>query len=210
MTVTHRTRLREMSIERALVWAFQSECASVDFAEEASPDSYRQAVSATWLVAQRGAIGCKIDGGGHSLPAHDAEMIASAVAALPVEHGGRGMAVKIAGLSRAGMRPDWMPDARQRIVPREWRQSKHGWFARVETIERIETIHRGRKIVREVQACPVTISPTSAQIAAARREYLLWWGALLRIGHEMRTLGILETISLTQDMPPMTPWREGA
>lgn len=108
---------REMSIERALVWAFQTECASVDFAEEAAPDSYRRTVSSAWLVAQRGAIGCRIDGGGHSLPADDAEMIASAVAALPPEHGGRGMAVKIATLARAACGPTGCP-TRARVVCR--------------------------------------------------------------------------------------------
>uniref|UniRef100_A4WTC6 Uncharacterized protein n=1 Tax=Cereibacter sphaeroides (strain ATCC 17025 / ATH 2.4.3) TaxID=349102 RepID=A4WTC6_CERS5 len=198
---------REMSIERALIWAFQAECATVDFAEEAAPDSYRRAVSSAWLVAQRGAIGCKIDGGGHSLPADDAEIIASAVAALPVEHGGKPMAVKIAGLARAGMRPDWMPDAKPRCVPREWRRSKHGVFARIEVVEEIVTVHRGRRVVRPVEACPVTYSPTSAQIASARREWLTWWGALLHLGHELRTLDILDTVQLTSIMPPMVPWR---
>ncbi|MEL5878936.1 hypothetical protein [Cereibacter sphaeroides] len=199
---------REMSIERALVWAFQTECASVDFAEEAAPDSYRRAISSAWLVAQRGAIGCRIDGGGHSLPADDAEMIASAVAALPPEHGGRGMAVKIAALARAGLRPDWMPGARPRCVPRDWRRSKHGMFARIEVVDEIVTVHRGRRVVRPVEACPVTYAPSHAQIAAARREWLTWWGALLHLGHELRTLDILSTVQLTADMPPMSPWRE--
>ena len=198
---------REMSIEQALNWAFGAECASMDFAEEASPDSYRQAVSSAWLVAQRGMLGCAIDGGGRSLPAHDAEMIASAVAALPAEHGGRGMAVQIASLARAGLRPDCMAGARPRCVPREWRMSKHGRFARIEVVGEVTHVHRGRKITRAVEACPVTYSPSAAQIAAARREYLLWWGALLHIGHELRTLDILETIRLTRDMPPMMPWK---
>ncbi|AZB65325.1 hypothetical protein EBL87_16310 [Cereibacter sphaeroides] len=198
---------REMSIERALVWAFQTECASVDFAEEAAPDSYRRAISSAWLVAQRGAIGCRIDGGGHSLPADDAEMIASAVAALPPEHGGRGMAVKIASLARASMRPDWMPDARPRCVPREWHMNPHGRHARKEVVGEFTIEHRGRKLVRKIEACPVTYVPSQAQIAAARREWLTWWGALLHLGHEINSMGLLETIALTRDMPPMTPWR---
>lgn len=43
--------------------------------------------------------------------------------------------------------------------------------------------------------------------AAERRRYLDWFGALWWIGSELRGLNIMETITLTEAMPEMTPWR---
>lgn len=206
-------RKRVLSIERALVWAFRDECANVDFDAEASPDSYRGCdVDSVWLVMARGRVGCQIDGGGHSVPHHDADLIASAVANLPVECGGRGMAVQIAGLARAGMRPDCMIGARQRCVPREWAKRKEGRFAKTEVVGSVDLVWRGRKSRRDIMACPVTYRPSAAQIASARRNYLDWWGALLHLSAELRGLGILSDIEVTMEMPPLHPWRsdEGA
>lgn len=210
---------RAMSIEQALIWAFQTECASIDFAEEASPDSYRRAVSATWLVAQRGVVGCAIDGGGHSNPAHDADMIASAVAALPEEHGGKVMAVQIATLARAGGRPDAMVGAVPRCIPFDRSLNQHGWQASTEDSKQLGIFgwqpvkRRNRKgvIVEDpVKFCPVIYEPTSRQIAAARRNWLEWWGALLHIGYALRSISVLEGIEVTNAMPPMHPWKMDA
>jgi hypothetical protein len=158
-------------------------------------------------MIERGAIGCSIDGGGRSEPAWDAQVIASAVANLPLTWGGRAMAVQVASLARVGARPDWMPDAVTRCVPVEWRFNQRGAFAKTEVVAEIVSLHRGRKTKRQVLACPVRYAPTAQQIATARRNYLDWWGALLWLGGELRGLDILDRIMVTQDMPPMTPWR---
>lgn len=202
--------VREMSIEAALHWAFGRECASLEFDELAeTAHGQRVGVDGIWLMMQRAQIGCRVDGGGHSDPAWDAQVIASQLAALPPAQGGRGMAVAVASHARAGTRPDWMPDARVRCVPVDWRLTKHGRFARTEVVARVETVHRGRRSTREVVACPVTYSPSAAQIASARRHYLDWCGALIWLASELRALDILSTVRITADMPPPSPWRAG-
>ena len=206
--MTQHIRTRTMSIEQALNWAFGQERAQVEFDElSEAAHGNRRGVDGIAVMIERGHLGCKIDGGGRSDPAWDAEVIASSVANLPISYGGKGMAAQIASLSRAGMRPDWMPDARPRCVPVDWRLNQYGAYARTEVIGEVVTVHRGRKIKRQILVCPVRYTPTSQQIAAARRNYLDWWGALLWLGAELRTLHILDRITITQDMPPMTPWR---
>ena len=116
--------------------------------------------------------------------------------------------MQIADLARAGRTPDWMRDARPRCVPREWRNSKHGWRASVEVGREVVTVYRGRRTVRTEDYCPVTYLPTASQIAAARRNYLQWWGTLLWLRAELTGLDILTSITLTQSMPPLEPWRQ--
>lgn len=65
---------RALSVRQALEWAFGAERASVDFDElnDGPP-----ATDTIWRLMQRGLLGCRIDGGGRSLPHDDAEVIAS-------------------------------------------------------------------------------------------------------------------------------------
>jgi hypothetical protein len=198
---------RELSIRAALEWAFAVEHAQLDF-DDLAPEGARPGVSTIWVMMQRGQLGCQIDGGGRSRAADDAETIAIAMANLPAALGGKPMAAEMAALARAGAAPDWMPDASPRCVPCEWRNTKHGLFARTEVV-RVETVlYRGRKTDHDVLACPVTFVPTGQQIAMARRRYLDWYGALL---HLRADLGhALTRIRLTDTMPPLTPWRGSA
>jgi hypothetical protein len=197
---------RTLSIKAALEWAFGSERVSVEFDEinDAPP-----ATDTIYRLMRQGVLGCKIDGGGKSFGHHDAEIIASFVARLPLEHGGKGMAVQIASLARAGCSPDWMPNATPRCVPCETMENQHGVFAKTEVIGKVTVQSRGRNKTVDIVACPVTFRPTAAKIAAARRDYLTWWGALLDLRHELHHFGGLTTITLTQDMPPLAPWRTG-
>lgn len=205
-------KVRSMSIQRALEWAFRDECARLEFDEMGDTSgSLRQGLDTVWLLMQRGRLGCKIDGGGASEPASDAQIIASIVARLPIEHGGRPMAVTIAELARGGMVPDWMRDAVPRYHPDDVTQNQYGWMAKVEDSDRLglrgwrPVERRGRKgrIRKEpVLYCPVHVSPTVAQIARARRHYLQWWGALLWLRSELT-----QYFDLTDAMPPLTPWR---
>ncbi len=205
---THTRPKRDLPILAALNWAFGSEMAQLE-ADELGETAHggRQSVDGIWLMMQRGQVGCQVDGGGRSEPAWDAQVIASQLAALPREHGGFGMAAQVASLARAGMAPDWMKGASPRCVARDMRQTKWGQFARTEIVETITTVHRGRKHQRHIVCCPVTYRPTWAQIGAARRNYLDWFGALLWLGAELRSLDILSTIRITDAMPPMEPWR---
>ena len=199
---------RSMSIRRALEWAFGDECARIELDEVGeSSGGQRPGVDTIYVLMQRGALGCKVDGGGVSYPAAEADMIASAVAALPESHGGRKMAMQIAELARAGRAPDWMRDAKPKCVPREWRNSKHGWRASVTQGREVVTVYRGRRSVRTEDYCEVIYTPTWGQIAAARRNYLAWYGALLWLRAELAGLKILTSITLTQSMPQLEPWR---
>jgi len=210
--------MRDLSIEAALRWAFGSECARIDFDEETDPDSFAGSGSAdsVWKLMQRGRIGCRVDGGGFSPPSDDAQMIVSQVAALDVGCGGRKMAVQIAQLSRVGMRPDWMPDARPRCVPADWKGNRYGGGAATADAKElgaqgwshVERRNRKGVVVQDpVLYCPVIYTPSARTIAAAHRNYLQWWGALLDIGSQLRVTGVLSRIRITQQMPPMHPWR---
>lgn len=203
-----------MGVQQALEWAFGRECASLDLDTVDPENVARPAVGSEYVIWQRHVLGATIQssgrGWGGSAPHHDAEVIAAFVANLDQGHGGRSMAARIAALARAGITPDWMPEARTRCVPVAWRMTKHGRFAKTEVLDKVETLHRGRKVVREVAWCPVTYTPTASQIGAARREYLAWWGALLSLGADLRGCGMLNRVEVTSAMPPMTPWRKGA
>lgn len=202
-----RPARRAMSIRSALEWAFGTECASLELENADGATVGRDTIA---VLMDRGSLGCKVDGGGRSLAADDAEIVASFVAALPVGHGGRGMAARVAELARAGRVPPCYIGARVACVPVAWRQCKHGVFAKTEVIGEVETVWRGRKTRHPVTVCPVTYTPTASQIAAARRDYLRWWGALRHLRDELRLYGGLEAIAVTLDMPCPEPWNATA
>lgn len=198
---------RDISILGLIEWAFQRECASLDFDELRSTAGERPSVSPLWVLAQRHNLGCTVDGGGRSDPHPDADMVASALAALPEGRGGRRMGIWIAELARAGLRPDWMEGAVMRCVPITTQAHKHGTFAKSERCGDIVVISRGRKHSVEVRWCPVTFTPTPGQVGAARRRYLNWWDALfdLRVTFQHK-YGGLSAWRVTNDMPPRMPW----
>lgn len=196
---------RVLSVRAALEWAFAAERVSIEFDEmRDGPD----ATDTIWRLMRQGQLGCKIDGGGRSVAHDDAEVIASILARLDMAYGGKGMAVEMARLARIGSAPDWMPGAVTRCVPCDTRLTKHGLFARTEVAGRIETLHRGRKVVRDVLCCPVTFYPSAAKIVSARKHYGAWWLAL-RAVHGMLSKAGLRTIVLTREMPPRAPWAKG-
>ncbi len=211
-----RVGFRSMSIQRALEWAFGTERAGLDFDEMGETSGgQRMGVDGIWLMMQRGAIGCEIDGGGRSDPAWDAQIIASTVASLPVSHGGRQMAVFVAQHARAGIAPDWMQGARPTIQPCGTRTNRHGERAETEEAHHLGSQgwpiqkrigRKGRVHEEPVLYCPVVVTPTRSQIAAAHRRYLAWYGALLWIRAELDGLGILAGIDITLDMPALQPW----
>ena len=98
---------REISIQRLLEWAFADECASIDFEDPGTLAHGYGQVGNAYLMAQRGALGCRVDGGGRSWPDHDADIVASALAVLPEGCGGRRMAVAMAEWARAGGPTRW-------------------------------------------------------------------------------------------------------
>lgn len=196
--------LREMSIERALIWAFGDEKAQLDFAEEAGHAPARRGVDPIAVMMYRAQLGVEVDGGGYSYPHDDADVIASFVAALRDKR----MAAQIAELARAGIRPDWMRDATPRCVPVAWQApNQYGHRAKTEVYGTIETEWRGKKTKREIVFCPVRYVPTAAQIAARRRNYIDWWQTLSELQFNIRMWGRLNKIAVTLEMPPLEPWK---
>lgn len=199
-----------LSIRAALEWAFGTECASLDFAESQG-DNARPGVSPLWTVIQRGQLGCKVDGGGWNPPAHDADIIASAVAHLPPEINGqpmgRKMALRLAELARAGLAEDWGRDLTPRCIPVAWKcENQFGPQAATEVV-RIEKItSRGRALEFPVLACPVTYTASPARIALARRQYHDWCEALAWLATDLRQRGILDRVTITAMLPDPEPW----
>ncbi len=200
---------RPISIQSLLEWAFADECASIDFEDEGTLAMGYGAVGNAYLMAQRGALGCRVDGGGYSLPDPDADLVAAAVAVLPEGCGGRRMAVQIAELARARAMPDAFVGVQPRCEPKDWHVNPYGRRAKTMSLG-IEIDSSGLRPRRhDVQVCPVVYRPDGGQVAAARRNYLQWWSALseLRITFEIHTN--LSRWSVDDCMPPMTPWKKG-
>ena len=205
--------LRFMGIRSALEWAFGVECAPLDFGDAAE---WHVGTDTIWRLMRQQELGCRVDGGGRSASHHDAQIIASFVAALPVEYGGRSMAVQIAELARAGRCPDAMLDARLRCVPKQLAHgNQHGPRAKAEDVPADamtgwNLCPRVGRPSRAYQWCRVTYTPTAAQVSAARRNWLAWCGALLHLAHDLRVSGRLEVVRITQNMPPLEPWNKRA
>ena len=196
---------RPMTIQQALEWAFTAERAQLDFAE-AQGDNARPGISTIWTIMQRGHLGCSVDGGGHSLPHVDADIIASAVAHLPQAMGGRGMALTIA--ESAGACPDWRTPPPQ-VVPVAWKgENQRGPQAATEVVDLIRYTRRGRPVEVPVLACPVRYTVSAVRIAAARARYADWRAALSWLLQDLRGRGTLSLISLQPGLPMAAPWED--
>ncbi len=167
-----------------------------------------------YVLLQRAALGCQIDGGQHKKSSYtheDAEVIAASVAGIPNSLGGKRMAIRVAELARAGLTPDWMPGAVSRCVPTLVKQNQHGTHvgAVVVGTERIRVrgpTARGTWKTIDILACPVTFSPHPQQIEAARRAYDEWWRTLDWIRDWLSASMMMREVEVTAAMPKMNPW----
>ncbi|MFC3060044.1 hypothetical protein [Paenirhodobacter populi] len=202
---------KSMSIQRALEWAFADEKAQLEFGDETGAHEYdREGVDPLWRAMQIRKLGCTVDGGGSNPPAADAQIIAAEVARLPEGVGGRQMSLQIVECARARSEPEWGRSARFACVPQ-------GYDFDENTGERIAYVvkvgewsywdrNRHRKTV-DLEACPVTYTGTAVHIASQRRNYHLWWGALLHLQSALSCRYL--DFELTKSMPVMSPWRIG-
>lgn len=197
----------ERSVLQMLEWAFAREKVQLRPETELQPEGHRPGISTIWVMMQRGDLGCKIDGGGVSHPHEDAEVVAAVLANLPEGLGGFRMALQIAELARLGAMPDAMVQARPRCVPVAWRNTSHGLRAETAVVDVIKHRHRGRVVERVVTCCPVTYTPSAAQIARARRAWLDWYGALHDVRCSLQACGMLRRHVVTDAMPPLEPWK---
>ena len=200
---------RALGLQAALEWAFRVEKVQLDLLlpQDLAEDGFGFGLE--YVLLQRAALGCKIDGGQHKMGSYthpDAEVIAATVAGIPDSLGGIRMAIRMAELARAGLTPDWMPGAVPRCVPTLVKQNQHGERAAtiVVGIERVQ--HRRRWRTVEVLACPVTWRPHPEQIASARRGYEDWWHALDWVRDGLMAGGMLREVEMTAAMPKLRPW----
>lgn len=200
---------RVMGVQTALEWAFRVEKAQLELPPPQVATDEGFGFGLEYVLLQRAALGCKIDGGQHKIGRYtheDAEVIAATVAGLPDSLGGKRMAIRVAELARAGFTPDWMPGAVPQCVPVEVKRNQHGERATTMVVgtERILARRKWRTV--EVLACPVTFSPHPKQIEAAHRAYEDWCRALDWIRAGLIAGGMLRDVELTAAMPKAQPW----
>ncbi|MEY8143028.1 hypothetical protein [Falsihalocynthiibacter sp. CO-5D18] len=210
---------RRLSIQQALIWTFRDECASIDFDEVGTETGANVGLSMEARMIEQARLGCRVDGGGRSDPHPDAEYISSTVSALPISVGGKWMACRIAEFARGNRVPDWGQGLAQVMCPVEIALNQHGQHAKTAVAHSFDACgwrpeerrtRKGKIVLENSLCCPVMLRPTSSQIAAWRRAYLDWWGALLELASSFRGYMALSTIDITDAMPPMTPWKNNA
>lgn len=202
---------RSMTVQQALEWAFRVEHAQLELPEPPNPElGHGFGFGLEYLLIQRAALGCKVDGGQHKIGSYtheDAEVIAATVANLPDSLGGKRMAIRVAELARSGLTPDWMPGAVQRCVPVDIKRNKHGDRAVSVVVGTERVLVSGKWRSVELRACPVTYRPDKRQIGAAREAYCAWWQALGWIGEGLIAGGMLRAVEIIAGMPKAKPWR---
>lgn len=201
---------RSMSVQQALEWAFRVEHAQLELPEPPDPErGHGFGFGLEYVLLQRAALGCQIDGGRHKVGGYtheDAEVIAAIVAGLPDSLGGKRMAVRVAELARAGLTPDWMPGAVPRCVPVNIKRNQHGERAATMVVGTARVLTRGKWRTVEVLACPVIWRPHAEQIEAARRGYEDWWLALDWVRDGLIAGRMLLEVEVTGLLPPAKPW----
>jgi hypothetical protein len=201
-----------MSVQQALEWAFRTEHAQLELPEPPDPERGKGfGFGLEYVLMQRAALGCKIDGGQYKMGSYtheDAEVIAATVAGMPDTLGGKRMAIRVAELARAGLTPDWMPGAVPRCVPVEMKRNRHGDHAATVVVGTERVLSRGKWRTVEVRACPVMFRPDAKQIEAARRAYEDWWQALGWVRDVLIAGKILRILELTSARPSALPWEQ--
>jgi hypothetical protein len=97
---------RALGVQAALEWAFRIEKAQLEL--PAPKDVTEEGFGLEYVLLQRAALGCKVDGGQHKIGSYthsDAEVITATVAGMPDSLGGIRMAIRVAELARAGLSP---------------------------------------------------------------------------------------------------------
>jgi hypothetical protein len=200
---------RAVGVQQALEWAFRIEKAQLELPLPKGVTEEGFGFGLEYVLLQRAALGCEVDGGQHKLGGYtheDAEVIAATVAGMPDALGGKRMAIRVAELARAGLTPDWMPGAVPRCVPVEMKRNQHGARATTIVVGTGRILTRGKWRTVELLACPVTFSPHPEQIEAARRAYDDWWRALDWIRDGLTAGGMLREVDVTSAMPKATQW----
>lgn len=200
---------RALGVQAALEWAFRVEKAQLELSPPKDVVEEGFGFGLEYVLMQRGALGCKVDGGQHKMGSYthaDAEVIAATVAGMPDSLGGIRMAISVAELARAGITPDWMPGVVPRCVPVDMKRNRHGDRAVSVVVGTERVLVSGKWRTIEVRACPVTWRPHPEQITSARRGYEDWWGALDWLRQVLVAGSTLRELEVTAVMPKVRPW----
>ena len=200
---------RALGVQAALEWAFRVEKAQLELPLPQDVTEEGFGFGLEYVLLQRAALGCKVDGGQHKIGGYtheDAEVIAATVAGLPDSLGGKRMAIRVAELARAGLTPDWMPGAVPRCVPVEIKRNRHGDRATSEVVGTERVLIKGKWRSVEVRACPVRFSPDQRQIDGARQAYEDWRQALGWVRDGLMEGRMLREVEVTAAMPSARPW----
>ncbi len=200
---------RALGVQAILEWAFRVERARLELPLPTDVSEEGFGFGMEYVLLQRGALGCKVDGGQHkkgSYTSADAEVVAATLAGMPESLGGKRMAIYVAELARAGMTPDWLPGAVPRCVPAESKTNQHGERASTIVVGTERVYSRGKWRNIEVLACPVTWRPHPAQITSARRGYQDWWQSLDWVRDGLVAGRMLREMEVTTAMPKVQPW----
>lgn len=189
-------------------WAFQREGAQIEVGH-AALGTQLPTFGVEYVMIEQAKLGCRIDGGGRSSVHPDADLVADAVGVLPPERGGLPMAYALAEMARSGILPDCRIGARPQYEPLKWAQpSQYAPTAKTMSMGRASYEVRGRRREYEMVYCPVRVTTSVAEIAAARRRYLDAWGALAHVRDTLRIGGGLSAWQVDMSMPPMKPWEK--
>ena len=202
---------RALGVQAALEWTFRIEKAQLELPPPSDIEEEGFGFGLEYVLLQRAALGCKVDGGQHKIGGYvheDAEVIAATVAGMPDSLGGKRMAIRLAELARAGLTPDWMPGAVPRCVPVEIKRNRHGDRATSEVVGTERVLIKGKWRSVEVRACPVRFSPDQRQIDGARQAYEDWWQALGWVRDGLMAGGMLREVVVSEVMPRAEPWTE--
>ena len=200
---------RALGVQAVLEWAFRVEKAQMELPLPKDVSEEGFGFGMEYVLLQRGALGCKVDGGQHKMGSYthpDAEVIAATVAGMLSSLGGIRMAISVAEMARAGITPNWMPGAVPRCVPVDIKRNRHGDRAVSVVVGTERILIRGKLRTVEVRACPVTFSPAPQQIDAARRGYEDWWQALDWVRDGLMAGRMLREMEVTAVMPKVRPW----
>jgi len=200
---------RALGVQAALEWAFRVEQAQLELPPPKDVIEEGFGFGLEYVLMQRAALGCKVDGGQHKIGSYtheDAEVIAATVAGMPDSLGGIRMAIRVAELARAGLTPDWMPGAVPRCVPVDIKRNRHGDRAVSVIVATERILVKGKWRTIDIRACPVTWRPHPEQIASARRGYEDWWAALDWVRDGLISGQMLSEIAVTNAMPKTNPW----
>jgi len=202
---------RPLGVQAALEWAFRVERAQLELPVPKNISEEGFGFGLEYVLLQRGALGCKVDGGQHKMGSYthaDAEVIAATVAGMPDSLGGIRMAISVAEMARAGITPNWMPGAVPRCVPVDIKRNRHGDRAVSVVVGTERVMVSGKWRTIEVRACPVTWRPHPEQIASAQRGYEDWWQALDWVRDGLKAGGMLREVEVTAVMPKVKPWKQ--